>query len=274
MGFLQNFNIRRIGRRFSDGLVSWTLAPLTFATAISGAFLTYDWAEKAKQSPDAAAIYRLADEWIGTVFFLAAFSAFIVSVIDRFRRPSVKKLERKVELIGDNFRTLCDGLLTDLCAKLQVSAGDDDRVSLYVHDGDAHFVLCGRFSPNPLRNRPGRPQYPDNQGCILHGWQNGWHFENDLGNGNQYRSRTQNKYGINIPTLDLIKMQSKLFAAQRIDFQSKSVGLVVVESMRRDRFNEAGIQPTLQQFCGDYGELIARFREYIPIPSTAKKSGF
>ncbi|MEJ5096028.1 MULTISPECIES: hypothetical protein [Sphingomonas] len=212
-------------------------------------------------------------DWIGPTFFSVAILSFLVTLIQSVLRPSIKSLQSKVDLVGESLRTLCDGLMTDLASKLAISHKDDSRASLYVHDGNSHFVLIGRYSPNPVLRKPGRPFYPDDQGCIAKGWQQGWSFENTLGNGANYTRNTEARYGI--PTADIVRfaMKSKLLGAHRVDSNGEPIAVVLVESMRQDRFDEQALEAALSQFSTDYAPMLKAFRAYAPTPSIAKASG-
>lgn len=261
------------GARIADWVGKFALPPLALATAVSGAFLTYDWQDSARLHPGSATFLLLMDVWIGTVFFFFAITSFVVTVIQSVSRPSMMILQRKVDLVGESLRTLCDGLMTDLSAKLGIAAQDQSRVSIYIHDSDSSFVLLGRYSPNPLLRKPGRTSYPDDQGCISKGWQHGWWFENGLGNGSHYTRNTENRYGIPASDIPKFAMKSKLFGVHRVDHAGDPMAVVVVESMREDRFQSPTLEATLQQFVADYAPIIRAFRDYAPRPSIAKRNG-
>jgi hypothetical protein len=215
----------------------------------------------------------LMEAWVGPIFFVLAIASFFVTVLQSFTRPSMIILQRKVDLVGESLRTLCDGLMTDLSSKLGIAPKDESRVSLYIHDSDSSFVLLGRYSPNPLLRKPGRTSYPDDQGCIAKGWQLGWWFENGLGNGASYTRNTENRYGIPAAEIPRFAMKSKLFGVHRIDHAGDPLAVIVVESMREDRFPSAPLEATLKQFVHDYAPIIRAFRDYAPRPSIAKRSG-
>jgi hypothetical protein len=188
--------------------------------------------------------------------------------------PKLANMEQSMALIGANFRTFCDGLMADLCAKLSVSREEVTRASLYIHQGTS-FVLCGRYSPDPVLRQPGRPSYPDDQGCIASGWRNSWHFENDMGvSDEQYRTKSMERYNIDTETLKTIPMKSLFFAVKRIDDGRECVGLVVVESTRQDRFDEGTIKADLEKFEDDFSRIIGAFKDYAPSPSTAAAEGY
>ena len=260
--------------RSAEWVGRYLLPPFTLATAITGAFLTYDWPAASRLHPGLSTIIAFLQAWMGPVFLIVAIATAILAAVQSCLRPSLSALQQKIDLVGQSFRTLCDGLMGDLSSKLAVGQGDQTRSSLYVHDGDEKFVLCGRYAPDPVLKRPGRPSYPDDQGCIGVGWRNGWHFENALGNGYQYTNNTLARYKISAQELAKIPMKSELFGVQRIDVGQEFIGLIVVESLRADRFDENSLKAELIQFANDYGAIIKSFRQYVPTPSAAKARGF
>lgn len=261
-------------RKLIDWAGRWLLPPTSLAVVISGAFLTYNWDEASNKNPGLSTLYQFFEDWIGVVFFSVAIFAFALSALQTALRPSVRLLEEQVSLVGESFRTFCDGIMVDLSNKLGVLPGEKTRTSLYIHDGSDSFVLCGRHAPDPVLKRPGRPSYPEHQGCIGQAWQNEWHFENDLGGGRTYEQRTAQRYQIDPDTLNQIPMRSALFGVQRIDVGPDFIGLIVVESMRGDRFQDQTLRQEMVQFCKDYGAIIKAFKDYIPTPSQARARGF
>jgi hypothetical protein len=260
--------------RLADFIDRYVVPPLAAVSAVSGVLLTYPWETKAEQHPGAAALFRLADDWMLPIFITFSFATFLLSLARSLLRPAIETLQRKVDVVGQNFRALCDGLAADFALKLGILPGDNSRVSIYIHDGERHFVLCGRHSPNPIFQTPGRPYYPDDQGCIAQGWQHSWWFENNLGVGKNYMRATQDRYGISPAVTAALPMKSKMFGAKRIDHGQKFIGIVMVESMRVDRFAAAALQVDMERFVADIAPVIASFQAYAPSPAIAARRGF
>ena len=257
------------------------LLPITSLLALLlGSYLTYDFPEKAQRYPAWAGLYDFTESWIGPAFLCVALLAFFLSMVQSNLRRSHQSLERdldhaqqRLDVVGLEVRTLFDGIVFNLSTRLGITTGNS-RVSIYVHDGAKHFILCGRYSPNPKLNKPGRPSYPDHQGCIARGWENGWWFENDLGKGKAYTSYTIQNYHISREELKQIPMKSALFAVQRLDAAARPVGTIVVESMDRDRFDQQTLKGQLEEAAAYYGPILHALRSYVPDPRTAASRGF
>lgn len=233
------------------------------------------------KKPWVGGLYRLCENWVGAAFFMAALSVFLLSLVQTAVRQSVKRLEaaalkaqQGLDVVGAELRTLFDGLMFNLAAKLNIKAGEDTRVSMYVHDGESHFILCGRYSPNPKFRTPGRPSYPANQGCIAAGWENGWWFENDLGEGKDYKANTNTKYHISPSELRKIPMKSNLFGVKRLGADSSPIGVIVAESVDRERFDQHELKEVLTEAAEYLGPIISALRAYVPDPRTATSKGF
>lgn len=248
--------------------------PLAFATAVAGAFLTYDWAVARVNYPSFAGPIEIVEGWIGVVFFCFAVAAFTSSYAQSRLTPSLVTLKGKVDLIGENLRTFCDGLMADLANKLAITGNDQSRISLYIHDGEQHFVLCGRYSPNPVLKKPGRPFYPDHQGCIAEGWRQNWFFENQLGVRKTYQTNTLARYQIGGDIFERLTMKSQMYGVKRIDCNNKAIGLIVVESLRQDRFDDDTLRVALEEAAVQCANILNSFRDYVPTPSIASRKGF
>jgi hypothetical protein len=75
----------------------------------------------------------------------------------------------------ETYTNVCQDLFKQHLSTLANEAlalSDAERISLYFHNGQC-FVLAGRYSKNPEFCKPGRPFYPDTEGCIGHAWLNG-----------------------------------------------------------------------------------------------------
>lgn len=250
------------------------LPVIALVYGLVGAGLSYDWEARAQKNPDLSSFYELVGHYIGPVFVSLLVLYALLFVLDLFINPSIRQLQKKLDLVGGSVRSVFDGLMTDLCLKLSVKPPDQTRASIYVQDREGSFVLSGRYSPNPLLMRPGRPSYPENEGCIGKGWEHGWHFENDLGSQQTYENRTFQRYRMAASVVRKLAMKSHLFGVKRIDLNNDFIAIVVVESMRPDRFDEASLKAEMEKFEADFAPMIATLVDYVPLPSEAKKLGF
>ena len=105
---------------------------------------------------------------------------------------------------------------------------NNERISLYMHvNHEKKFIPLGRASYNPEYREKGRYAYPDNQGCIAQGWQNGWYFDNKFPNYDKnadgYIKRGIEEYHIAEETCKKITMKSRLFAVWKITKEEKDI---------------------------------------------------
>lgn len=138
------------------------------------------------------------------------------------QNTGIRSLNNKYEKLSSWASNHKDGYFQILEETLKLLAeninfGDNERISVYKHDGSA-FIMLGRYSSNPEFNKPGRAIYPDNQGCIGEAWRNGsveahslplafdlycqklsqtWRFEREVVSSFKMRSRSIAAYGIN-----------------------------------------------------------------------------
>lgn len=175
--------------RFIDSHYWWLHPLLTACVTASGAFLTYH------LSDDYNTIHPVKADLLGIVltnlpifFWVSLAFLIIVTFINEHNRKTNKQLateleneREKNELIADNIEQLFNGILMQVSTLLNFN-NNEERVTLYLHDGNQTFVPCGRYSLDPEFRKKGRPEYSDSQGCINRGWRHGWHFDNQFGN--------------------------------------------------------------------------------------------
>lgn len=263
-----------------EWVLRWLQPIFGTIVVLSGAFLTYDYKAAKARSPGISSLLDFVQSWIGAVFFSFAVSTLILSLLQSLIRPSLKSLQQRatdlqnqVDLVAENLRDVFDALMLEAAGRINVAQADQVRVSLYYHNGNGAFLLCGRYAPNPEHRKSGRAYYPDTQGCVSRGWQNGWIFDNDFGDNRRYRQKNRADYGIDTATLDRIRMQSKLFAVQRVEASGRPVGVLVVEALDPARFTEADLQQPMQECVNVHGPIVNAFRNFIPDPARARAKG-
>ena len=204
--------------------------------------------------------------WILVLSLLLAILAVIKFYVDNRLSEIYKKqaeLLEKLETISENTNNLINGFLLSISKKLEFQEGDKSRLSLYIHDGSNQFVRCGRYSPDPKLNIPGRPSYPDNEGCIGDGWRDGWCYNN---NGVSFK----------MPKFKYTKlaMKSNLIIVMRIDtIDSKPMALLVLECIDARRFDEDFAKNKLLPLKDEIATIISNLKDFIPIPSYASERG-
>ncbi|HAT6978607.1 TPA: hypothetical protein F8R96_14810 [Legionella pneumophila] len=272
-------------KRAFDSSYRWLMPSLSFLILITSSFLSYDFKPLMEKYPNWKGLFEIIKNNLPLTLILAAVLSLLISIIySFFVKPSIKtlcdeleKIKEENALIAENVKKVFDGYLYQLSKKLEFGSNTSncERVSIYIHGRSNHFIPFGRFSANPQFGGPGRAQYPDNQGCMSKGWQNKWHFENDMGDADTYDQNSQTRYAINKRTLRAIKMRSKLYAVQRIDaINGEPLAVLVVESLTSNRFDENKLKDTLNQEESYLSELIAKLRDHIPSLENAKQKGF
>ena len=248
------------------------LQPLLSVILVVMSFLAqYDISKLSKTYPNWLGLFNFIDSinFLYCICLIGIF-VFILNVIklaidNKLSKMynDLKNLSKKHDLVSYNVKNLFDGFLVNISRKLGIKEGDATRLSLYIHDGKNSFVPCGRYCPNPKYNVPGRPAYPDNEGCIGQGWHNGWVFAS---------KNTSN--GMSKKQLSKLTMKSKLYIVMRIDTQnSHPIGLLVLESINKNRFIEEDINTILYEFREEIATLIENLKDYIPTPNYASEWG-
>ncbi len=212
--------------------------------------------------------------------------ALFISLNDFFWKRTIISLEKHLtkaqgnnDLIAENIRHLFDGYLFHLSNKLGYgnSQKKSERITLYIHNNEGKsFIPFGRFSHNATLAKPGRTEYPEDEGCIGEAWQHGWCFDNKFSKNDKQRTKKHSqKYKLNNKAINKMNMKSQAYAACRItDKKGLSVAVIVIESTESNNLNEVEIQQFLENQLDYLCELIVQLKRYIPQPSKAKTRGF
>ncbi len=192
------------------------------------------------------------------ILITSSISLAIISIFDlqdrktkKTREEQLQNEKKKNEVISDNIKNLFDGYLYQLSNTLGFGNKKEytERITLYIHDGINKFIPFGRFSQNPEFRKHGRPEYPDDQGCIAKSWQNGWCFDNDFSTEeDQLFTKHKDEYKIPKETSRKFKMKSRLYAAGRINTQDSGnpLAILLVESTEKDRYDEDEIKKKIE----------------------------
>ncbi len=260
-----------------------TLSPwLSLLILISGPFVAYDFAAAAQKNPAWRGLFDFLGSGALLAFFLTAgaVQALISLGLSR-REPTMEEYKNKINNyegqlseVGNNIRNVFDGLLFNLAKKIDISPSD--RLSIYIHDSENRvFIPCGRYSANAVLARQGRTYYPENEGCISKGWENGWHFDNNFPTTNGKRRQYEStNYGLDEWVVARMRMQSNLYAVLRLDnSMGEYLAVLVVESTSADRFEEADLREKLDGAKQDFARMVGVLRTHIPNPLRAQESG-
>ncbi|WP_298627007.1 hypothetical protein [uncultured Legionella sp.] len=269
-------------RKYFDSIYNILNPLLGLIIVIFSVLASYDFSPWKHRFPRWTPLIELLSEYSFTILFIFAVSTFILSIlrwflsIDKTISTLSKELKEEIEknsIIGDNIKNMFDGYLFHLATGKLTFSPDNDRVTLYLHDSAGKFIPFGRFSANPKFKSPGRSEYPDNQGVIALGWEKGWYFDCNH-EGEDFINYNKNKHNIPKETLKSLRMKSVLYAVKRItDHKGDAVAIILVESTETLRFSENLLKEKLDQEEAFIADLITKFREHIPMPSTAKKRG-
>jgi hypothetical protein len=190
-------------------------------------------------------------------------------------KRQVAELEDRVDQRTLDYYETFNRQLATLSDKLGLT--DDERVSVYKHDGKA-FIMLGRCAANPRFLKAGRKVYPEDEGCISIAWEHGEAFLDGLpdpdANLDAY-AEAQKKARIKKGTARMFKMRSRSYAAFAITdaASGKRIAVVVFESTRPD-----SLQRLQQSFSALERRGLAHFIERMsteePTPTYAQEEGY
>lgn len=267
--------------------VRWLDWLLPAMMTLSAVFLGYD-TQKLDMPPETHTKYVIdfIVSYLGWVLATSVLIYVLVKFIEVTAKPKFRELQSELEnyqskydVVSDQVRNLFDGYLYNLANRLDFgkSSENNERISLYIHDKNNNFIPCGRYSANPKYRQPTRTSYPDNEGCIAKGWENGWYFDDNLPCPNaklrDYIDHCLHTFQIPRNTTRAMKMKSRLYAVMSINNNGDIFGVIVVESTKENRFSEQEIKPLLEEQNDFLAETIKQLRIFIPKPSTAADRG-
>lgn len=220
---------------------------------------------------------------LDNIYYIFGFSLFlliIVNIIENLNRKNLRKLEEDnqkykalSEKISENIKELFDGFLYKL-ATSKADFSTNERVTLYIYNGDCSFIPFGRYSTNPKYAKTGRTSYPDNQGCIAKGWEETWFFYNDFSDSkselDKYVEENKNNFNMDKSITKKLKMKPTSIAVLRLDINKQPKAVIVVESTNKNKYTEKQIKTILEEQKDYIIEMIKTLEEYIPKPSNAK----
>lgn len=126
-----------------------------------------------------------------------------------------------------------------------------DRITIYAMTNNSFFAL-ERFSLNPkYANIDKSKIYPLDKGCIAQGYEHGFYVsENDIPDPqesfSQYDDYTRQKYKYTHSEVRSMSMRSTYYAVARICKNDKCLGVIVLESTKKQRFSNYNVKKILE----------------------------
>lgn len=248
-----------------------------------------DWLIKFNPFISISVIFLLATSNSGfrfSVWFWAAVLYAIISASISFMsfpyhktmdslEKKLKESNTKLDEVAGNIPYLFDGILINLWNRLGFKPEHQARISIYVHhDAAKHFTPCGRYSSNPEFKRQRRTQYPDGQGYIWEGWQNGWHYNDNFPTSyKSYLRYNEKKYNVPRETSKNIRMRPSFCAIKCLkDRDHNPHAVMVVEGEKKlCHITPKELEARLESLAPDYAHMIRVLRGYIPSSEDAEE---
>lgn len=149
------------------------------------------------------------------------------------------------------FYKLCSDIIRSTFPDFYSSSNGNGRISIYKYDNNS-FTLLGRYCPNPLFNLQGRAHYPENEGLIAKGWQEGEIIEFNIPkfskSGREWKKHMKAICNISDSSLEKIKMKSCSYYIQRISNEDSRnpLGIIVLETLSPDIIDDFYIKNQLE----------------------------
>jgi hypothetical protein len=154
-----------------------------------------------------------------------------------------------------------------------------ERVSLYKHENGI-FIMLGRYSEDPILDRKGRGEYPENQGCIESAYRQGKAIERSLPDpsldSESYYKLIENKWKIPIPVMEKCRMKSRSYAGFAVNDETRlnKVAVIMFESTKENAFDFEALENAIKGELGeDLMNLMRVLQPMEPSISLAKNMG-
>ncbi|MGP9803533.1 hypothetical protein [Paracoccus sp. NSM] len=210
--------------------------------------------------------------------------AAVGSIYNVWRQRSLKKLRSEIDTlkkesgaVAENVYLLFENILIGLAHQLNLQPEGQERITIYVfNEKRREFVPCGRFSYNHELRKKGRTALPYESGGIKSAWETNWHFDNsfpDPARESDYREYNLTTYSVPRNTSRKLRMKPALLAGRRLSYNDRHVAVIVIESVRRDRFDERQLKEALDGVADQYGRMIGCIGVYVADPSRPSEVG-
>lgn len=153
-------------------------------------------------------------------------------------------LEQKVEKLkasaangAEQGRSVITEKAQSLLAELNL-LNDHCRMTVYQHEpARATFVSIGRVSHSPKLRKPGRAEYPDDQGLIAEAWTSTRATRFRLPEDPDEWAAEVSLTGIPEDEALMIQMKSRSYVGVRLDYGMRKVGVLMLEGLKPQSVN-------------------------------------
>lgn len=193
----------------------WVLGVISILIAIIGGVGTYHRAESLRHAQQ---VCKDLEKDLKDAHDLSAKYQKDVQLALRF---AVQQLTTDIRLIEE----------TGGISKLKA----DIRATLYCHHHERSiFIPIARIAGNPLFEKNGRKEYPDTQGVISMGWQQGAASLIDLPESREkWEAELVRVHAFSPQEAENLGMHSLSTVAVRMDDDQGPVGIIIVESLKK-----------------------------------------
>lgn len=238
----------------------------------------------------------LSDKYFISVLVIAAILTVPSIILTAYKSAKFSailkennKLKEDISFFKENYKTILNGFLTPFALNSLMFGSkktNSERITLYIHyslknecTNKPVFVPVARYSANPNFNKPGRPQYPDNQGCIAQTWEHGTSFDDQFPDfqktPSEYTNYNQKNYFIPQNITHKFHMKPRLIYGQRIEHSiAGPIGVIIIESTEKNRFAKRYLDDKVNLAMKEQlSILVYNLRSSLPDLNEAIKDG-
>ena len=130
-----------------------------------------------------------------------------------------------------------------------------------------HFYYVGRYSVDPENSRESTLKFELNGGVISQAWRKQVHKdvscpEYDSSDPNPYFEYVKQTYNFSEEKVKSLGMKSCQYYARRIDDTSEAIGVIVFESITKNKFTERQIK-RIESYCAEHESNLVSYIRYI-----------
>lgn len=218
--------------------------------------------------------------WVGVALAVLAF--FAEMIVQRPSYMQLSKLREQAELNANGKSEALERAIRILLIRLGHHlelTGHSDRFSVYYfHDGE--FVRIARHAKNPTYASAGRMRYPEAVGVIGTAWQEpGGQALGTMPQSKDQWRRAAKRQGFADEVIDKMTMKSVSLGGHRLETESTSVGVLIIESTTAHRINQTHLDKIAEShIVAALAELVGAFAMMTPagesIASAAKPAKY